>query len=135
MQSNRTFPRKVDRERITIGSFLAHRFGLRIFVRGDFSKRVRKLLATTFFILGILMKFDVSGSRIMNLGSEGVYLHEKCGTNPSRPLPGPKTTIKNQKCRETAKSLKSIQPQAACEKAKSEQFICHGEYFLYMFDC
>ena len=33
----------------------------------------------------------------MKLGSEGVYLHEKCGTNPSRHLPGPKTTAKNQK--------------------------------------
>ena len=55
MQSNRTFPRKVDRERITIGSFLAHRFGLRILTRGVFSKRVRNMLATTFFILGIFM--------------------------------------------------------------------------------
>ena len=35
------------------------------------------------------------GSRIMNLGSEGVYLDEKCRTNPSRHLPGPKTTVKN----------------------------------------
>ena len=52
MQSNRTFPRKVDRERITIGSFLAHRFGLRIFAKDMFSKRVRKLLATTFLIFG-----------------------------------------------------------------------------------
>ena len=33
----------------------------------------------------------------MKLGSEGVYLHEKCGTNPSRHLPGPKTTIKKLK--------------------------------------
>ena len=33
----------------------------------------------------------------MKLGSEGVYLHEKCGTNPSRHLPGPKTPVKNQK--------------------------------------
>ena len=36
MQSNRIFPRTVDRERITIGSFLAHRFGLRIFARDVF---------------------------------------------------------------------------------------------------
>ena len=34
---------------------------------------------------------------MMNLGSEGVYLDEKCRTNPSRYLPGPKTPIKNQK--------------------------------------
>ena len=33
------------------------------------------------------------GSGIMKLGSEGVYLHEKCGTNPSRHLPGLKTAI------------------------------------------
>ena len=33
----------------------------------------------------------------MKLGSEGVYLHEKCGTNPSRHLPGLKTTIKKLK--------------------------------------
>ena len=26
---------------------------------------------------------------MMNLGSEGVYLDEKCRTNPSRYLPGP----------------------------------------------
>lgn len=61
MQSNRTFSQKVDRERISIGSFLAHRFGLRIFMRGVFSKRVRKLLVTTFFIFGIFTKFDVFG--------------------------------------------------------------------------
>ena len=30
------------------------------------------------------------GSRIEILGSEGVYLDEKCRTNPSRYLPGPK---------------------------------------------
>ena len=30
----------------------------------------------------------------MNVVSEGVYLHEKCGTNPSRHLPGLKTAIK-----------------------------------------
>ena len=34
---------------------------------------------------------------MMNLGSEGVYLDEKCRTNPSRYLPGPKTPVKNQK--------------------------------------
>ena len=33
----------------------------------------------------------------MNLGSEGVYLDEKCRTNPSRYLPGPKNPVKNQK--------------------------------------
>ena len=33
----------------------------------------------------------------MKLGSEGVYLHEKCGTNPSRHLPGPKIPIKKLK--------------------------------------
>ena len=32
---------------------------------------------------------------MMKLGSEGVYLHEKCGTNPSRHLPGLKTLITN----------------------------------------
>ena len=34
------------------------------------------------------------GSRIEILGSEGVYLDEKCRTNLSRHLPGPKTPHK-----------------------------------------
>ena len=33
----------------------------------------------------------------MKLGSEGVYLHEKCGTDPSRHLPGPKKPVNNLK--------------------------------------
>ena len=33
----------------------------------------------------------------MKLGSEGVYLHEKCGTNPSRHLPGSKNPVKKKK--------------------------------------
>ena len=36
---------------------------------------------------------------MMKLGSEGVYLHEKCGTNPSRYLPGLKTPLENKKRR------------------------------------
>ena len=68
MQSNQTFPRKVDRERITIGSFLAHRFGLRIFARGVFSKRVRKMLATTFFIFEIFTKFEGMGVQNYEIG-------------------------------------------------------------------
>ena len=68
MQTNQTFPRKVDRERITIGSFLAHRFGLRIFVRGVFLKRVRKMLATAFSIFGIFTKFDVFGVQNDEIG-------------------------------------------------------------------
>ena len=34
---------------------------------------------------------------MMNLGSEGVYLDEKCRTNPSRYLPGPKTLENDRK--------------------------------------
>ena len=34
---------------------------------------------------------------MMNLGSEGVYLDEKCRTNPSRYIPGPKTPRKKLK--------------------------------------
>ena len=34
---------------------------------------------------------------MMNLGSEGVYLDDKCRTNPSRYLPGPKTPVKKYK--------------------------------------
>ena len=37
------------------------------------------------------------GFRMMIVGSEGLYLDEKCGTNPSRHLPGLKTAIKNKK--------------------------------------
>ena len=33
---------KLDKEIITIGSFLAHRFGLRICMGGDFSEKVWK---------------------------------------------------------------------------------------------
>ena len=36
-------------------------------------------------------------SRIEISGSEGVYLHEKCRTNPSRHLPGSKNPVKNSK--------------------------------------
>ena len=61
MQSNRLFPRKVDKERITIGSFLAHRFGLRIFARGLFLKIVREMLAAPFYIFWMFMKFEVFG--------------------------------------------------------------------------
>ena len=71
MQSNRFVPRKVDRERITIGSFLAHRFGPRIFARGVFfffSKIVRNMLATTFYIFGIFTKFDVFGVLSYEIG-------------------------------------------------------------------
>ena len=68
MQSNQTFSRKVDRERIAIGSFLAHRFGLKLFVRGVFLKRVRERLATTFFIFVFFMRFDVCGVRNYEIG-------------------------------------------------------------------
>ena len=34
---------------------------------------------------------------MMNLGSEGVYLDEKCGTNASRHIPAFKTPVKNTK--------------------------------------
>ena len=35
----------------------------------------------------------------MNLESEGEYLDEKCRTNPSRYLPGPKAPVKKSKMR------------------------------------
>ena len=62
------FSRKVDRERMTIGSCLAHRFGPRIFARGDFSKRVWKMLATAFSIFKIFTKFDVFWGRNYEIG-------------------------------------------------------------------
>ena len=63
---------------------------------GVFSKIVREVLATTCLIcVCIFMTFDDLVFRTMKLGSEGVYLHEKCRTNPSRYLPGPKTPVKN----------------------------------------
>ena len=34
---------------------------------------------------------------MMDLGSEGVYLDENRGTNPSRHLPGTKTPVQNLK--------------------------------------
>ena len=37
------------------------------------------------------------GSRIEISGSEGAYLDENCGTNPSRYLLGPKTLVKKIK--------------------------------------
>ena len=68
MQSNQTVSRKVDREGITIGSFLAHRFGLRIFARDVFSKRVRNMLATTCSFFGIFTKFEGVGVRNYEIG-------------------------------------------------------------------
>ena len=50
-----------------------------------------------FLFFGFSRNLMCLGSGIMKLGSEGVYLHEKCGRNPSRHLPGPKTPVKNQK--------------------------------------
>ena len=65
---NSILPKKVYRERITIGSFLAHRFGLMIFMRGVFVKRVRKMSATTFSIFWIFTKFDAFGVRNDEIG-------------------------------------------------------------------
>ena len=66
-------------------------------MRGVFVKRVRKMSATTFYIFGFSRNLIDLGSGIMKLGSEGVYLHEKCSTNPSRHLPGPKNPVKKLK--------------------------------------
>ena len=41
----------------------------------------------------------LGGSRMMNLGSAGVYLDGKCRTHPSRYLPESKTLVKIRKCR------------------------------------
>ena len=68
IQSNQNVPQKADRERITIGSFLAHRFGLMIFMRGVFVKRVRKMSATTFSIFWIFTKFDAFGVQNDEIG-------------------------------------------------------------------
>ena len=62
---------------------------------GAVSERVRKLLgATRFLISWNLMSW---GSRMMSLGSEGVYLNEKGCTNASRHLLGPNPSVKNLK--------------------------------------
>ena len=55
-----------------------------------------KKLSTCFYENRIFLRksFDLR-SRIEILASEGVYLDENCGTNPSRYLPGPKTPIQN----------------------------------------
>ena len=102
MQSNQTCSRKVYRKRITIGSFLAHRLGLRIFARGVFFEKnsdFRKEFERRFLFFGFSRNFMCLGSIIMKLGSEGVYLHDKCGTNASRHLPGPETPVKKLKMR------------------------------------
>ena len=65
-QSNRNVSRKVDKERITVGSFLANGFGLRIFMGGVFSKRVRTNL--TFLFLCVFVKFEVFGVRNYEIG-------------------------------------------------------------------
>ena len=49
MQSNQTVPRKVDKERITIGSFLAHRFGLRTCARGVFFEKSSENVSNDIF--------------------------------------------------------------------------------------
>ena len=46
---NSNFSRKVDKERITIISFLANGFGLRICMGGVFSERVRKNVRSDIF--------------------------------------------------------------------------------------
>ena len=53
-------------------------------------RKIRYVLGKSYF----LRKSFNLRSRIEILGSEGVYLDEKCRTNPSRYLPGPKTTVK-----------------------------------------
>ena len=44
-------------------------------------------------LLGFPILFVDLGSKIEMLGSERVYLHEECGTDPSRHLRAPKTAI------------------------------------------
>ena len=88
------FHRKVDKERITIGSFLANGIGLRCV----FFEKSSGNVSNDIFYLCVFSRFvDDSGFRMMKLGSEGVYLHEKCGTDASRYLLGPKTLVKNKK--------------------------------------
>ena len=63
-----------------------------------FEKSPGNVHSDTFYVcVRFHVLFDNLGFRIMKLGSEGVYLHEKCGTNASKHLPGPKTTVKTLK--------------------------------------
>ena len=61
-------------------------------IGGNSFRKIRYAFREIFFFL---QKSFNLGSRIEILGSEGVYLDEKCRTNPSRHLPGPKTPVKN----------------------------------------
>ena len=50
--------------------------------------------------LGVFLRKSFKLGSIINiLGTEGVYLHEQCHTNPSRHPLGPKTNVKNKKDR------------------------------------
>ena len=59
-------------------------------IGGNRFRKIRYVFRKIVF----LRKSFNSGSRIEILGSEGVYLDEKCRTNPSRHLLGPKTPVK-----------------------------------------
>ena len=46
-------------------------------------------------IFVFFVKLDYLGFGMVKLGSEGAYLHKKCGTDAFRYLPGSKTPVKN----------------------------------------
>ena len=60
---------------------------------GTSFRKIRVFFGNRYF----LQKSFNLGSIIEILGSKGVYLHEKCRTNPSRHLPGPKNPVKIKK--------------------------------------
>ena len=66
-------------------------------IGGNSFRKIRYFYMKICILLRKSLNLMFGGSRIMTLGSEGVYLGENCRTNPSRYLPGPKKPVKTKK--------------------------------------
>ena len=102
-QSNHLFWWNADREIITIGSFLAYRFGLRICMGGDFFEKVQKLVGK---MCQKIQFWGWIGSRWVGLGHRGVKNDRTGSGKAMETLPGPKTAIKNSKIQKMLENSK-----------------------------
>ena len=87
IQSNRTVSRKVDRERITIGSISAHRFGLRIFARDAFFfKHSSENVSNDIFYFGDFLLPPCTTVPPLPIGHTAGYSRICISKNPKPPL-------------------------------------------------
>ena len=91
--SIRTCLRKADRERMTIGHFLADGFGMRILCGMYFVEKSSEAARNNMFIFVLFHEMLLRLDPKFIFGSGCVYLHECCPSNPSRHLPGPNTPV------------------------------------------